>query len=268
MIFHPKTLNEYISSLQIKGRYLFTRDEALTALRVTSNAFKLAALRLIKKKNLVRLKHEFYLIVPTEYQEVGAPPTAWFIDYLMQFNQQPYYVGLLSAAALHGAAHQQPQVFQVMTNKPLRPIQAGRGRIEFFTKKEIIQTNYQSVKTPTGYMNVSIPEITAFDLVRYAKSVGHLNLVATVLTELQEKFDGARLSAVLESGNLEATNVQRLGYLLELIGADKKILALLKQWIKKHRPKAVPLRSDIPYEHSQKNIDWQLYVNQTIESDI
>lgn len=268
MIFQPKTLTDFVNSLQIKGRYLFARDEALAALKVTSNAFKLAALRLVKKKGLVRLKHEFYLIVPTEYQEAGAPPVAWFIDYLMQFNQQPYYVGLLSAAALHGAAHQQPQVFQVITNKPLRQIQAGRGRIEFFTKKIITEDTYQPVKTPTGNMNVSIPEITALDLVRYAKSIGHLNLVATVLTELQEKFDEARLSAVLESENLEATNVQRLGYLLELIGADKKILALLKQWIKKYRPKAVPLRSDIPYEHSQKNIDWQLYVNQTIESDI
>lgn len=39
----------------------------------------------------------------------------------MKFLGQPYYVGLLSAAALHGAAHHQPQEFQVVTNKQFRP---------------------------------------------------------------------------------------------------------------------------------------------------
>ncbi len=163
MKFNAITLANYIDSLQSNGRYTFTRLEAIAALQITPNAFKLAALRLAKKKRLVRLKNNFYAIVPTEYQEVGAPPVAWFIDHLMQFNQQPYYVGLLSAAALHGAAHQQSQVFQVVTTKTLRPIQAGRARIEFLTKKQITPNSYQPVKTPTGYMNVSIPEITALD---------------------------------------------------------------------------------------------------------
>jgi len=261
-------LSEYINTLQTKGRYTFTGEEALATLRITPDAFKLAALRLIKKKNLVRLKHGFYLIVPTEYQEIGAPPVAWFIDYLMKYNQQPYYVGLLSAAALHGAAHQQPQTFQVVTDKPIRPMQIGRGRIEFFTKKQINPSNYQLIKTPTGYMSVSTPEVTAFDLVRYAKSVGHLNLVATVLSELQEKFDAARFSTLLQSENLEVPCVQRLGYLLQLVEADKKIIRLLQQWIKNQRPRFVPLRPDKTYEQSQKDIDWLLYINQIIESDI
>jgi len=30
-------------------------------------------------------------------------------------------VGVLSAAAIHGAAHQQPMIFQVVTDKPTRP---------------------------------------------------------------------------------------------------------------------------------------------------
>lgn len=268
MIYETTSLIDYIESLQANGRYTFTRIEAIATLKITPDAFKLAALRLIKKKKLARLKHGFYVIVPTEYQEVSTPPPAWFIDYFMQFNQQPYYVGLLSAAALHGAAHQQPQVFQVVTNKPIRHIQAGRARIEFFTKKQISLTSYQSIKTPTGYMNVSIPEITAFDLVRYVKSVGHLNLVATVLSELHEKFDAVRLSTILESENLEAAHIQRLGYLLELMSADKKIITLLKQWVKKQHPRTIPLRPGKTYEQSQKNTDWLLYINQTIESDV
>lgn len=268
MKFNATTLANYIDSLQSNGRYTFNRLEAIAALQITPNAFKLAALRLAKKKRLVRLKNNFYAIVPIEYQEFGAPPVAWFIDYLMQFNQQPYYVGLLSAAALHGAAHQQSQVFQVVTTKTLRSIQAGRARIKFLTKKKITPNSYQPVKTPTGYMNVSTPEITAFDLVRYVKSAGHFNLVATILSELQERLDVDRLRNILKLENLETANMQRLGYLLELVEADKKVITLLKQEIKKIKPRAIPLRPDKPYEQSQKNSDWMLYINETIESDI
>lgn len=263
-----KSLTDYLIHLQNKGRYTFTSQEALAALEKTPDAFKLAALRLIKKKKLIRIKHGFFLIVPTEYQEVGAPPIEWFIDYLMRFNQQPYYVGLLSAAALHGAAHQQPQVFQVITNKPLRHIDTKRGRIEFFKKSDIIADYYQTIKTPTGYINVSIPEITALDLIQYVKSVGYWNQVATVLSELQENFDLNRLLKILKLGKIKIAYVQRLGYLLELINGNKKIITLLKRWIQDHKPRAIPLRPDKAYDQKQKNAEWMLYINQDIESDV
>jgi len=262
-------LASYLRSLQINGRYTFTTSEALTALQTTPTAFKLAALRLIKRKELSRPKQGFYVIVPTEYQEVGAPPAAWFIDYLMQFNGQPYYVGLLSAAALHGAAHQQPQTFQVITNKSLRSIQVGRSRIQFFTKKNISPTSHESIKTPTGYMQVSTPETTAIDLVYYAKSVGHFNHVVTVLSELRDQLDAERLLNRLETDPIELSCLQRLGYLLETIDAGKNITDLLKQWVKKQKPaRALPLRSDKPYKNCIKNDDWQLYINEMLESDL
>ena len=259
---------EYIATLQMSGRYTFTHDEALSALQVTPNAFKLAALRLIKKKCLMRPKQCFYVIVPTEYQAVGSPPVTWYIDSLMRAEKQDYYVSLLSAAALHGAAHQQPQVFQVITMKSFRPISTGRTRIQFLAKKNITSASHQLVKTPTGYMNVSTPEMTAFDLVRYVKSAGYLNHVATVLNELQEKLDLARFTQLLETGNLELPYLQRLGYLLELAEAKEEILLLLKNWIRQHAARFVPLRADKAYKSTPKNNDWHLYINEQIESDI
>ena len=84
----------------------------------------------------------------------------------MAAMRQPYYVGLLSAAGLHGASHQQPQEFQVMTDRPIRHLRAGRGRIHFFVKKGIDRTAVMNMQTPTGAMRVSTPEATAVDLVR------------------------------------------------------------------------------------------------------
>lgn len=262
-------LEYYLNELQAKGRYTFTRQEALTDFGIGSaDAFRFAALRLIKKRRLVRPKQGFYVIVPTEYMQVGAPPATWFIDALMKFYRQPYYVGLLSAAELYGAAHQAPQVFQVVTNRPLRKILVGRLQIEFFTKKQITVIQHKSVKTPTGYMQISFPEITAFDLVRYIKSAGYLSHVATVLIELQENFDRKRFETILKTENLELPYLQRLGYLIEFVRAKPQIVSLLKSWLKEKKPRLIPLRSDKGYDQKQKNNDWHLYINEKIETDI
>jgi predicted transcriptional regulator of viral defense system len=263
------SLASYIDELQINGQYTFTREEAMTKLNMVSlDAFRLAALRLIKKRRLLRLRNGFYVIVPTQYAKIGAPPANWFIDALMKFQQQPYYVGLLSAAALYGAAHQQPQVFQVVTTKPLREIVLGRFCIQFFTKKSITLTSHQAIKTPTGYMRASLPEVTGLDLIGYNRAAGHLSHVATVLTELQEIMDENRLSALLETGTVTSPNVQRLGYLLEQMEAKQALMLPLKEWAKKHNLHYVPLRPDAPYKKTDRNSEWKLYVNEKIEADI
>lgn len=77
----------------------------------------------------------------------GCIPTTWFVDVMMRHFNQPYYVGLLNAAAFHGAAHQQPMVFQVMTTQPIRPIVLGQARLMFCYKKNILPDFYQPIKT-------------------------------------------------------------------------------------------------------------------------
>lgn len=261
-------LTSFIDSLQAHGRYTFSRAEAQKALNISSNAFRFAVLRLIKKNRVARPIKNFYVIVPTEYQLVATPPAIWFIDQLMKFHNRPYYVGLLSAAALHGAAHQQPQVFQVITNKPLRMINLGRISIEFFVKKNITTTPTQTIKTPTGYVQVSTPEITAFDLIKYFKSVGYLSHVATVLVELQDKFNLKNIENILNTAKLELPDIQRLGYLLEIVAANSELVYVFKKWVKAKMPRATPLRPDKSSEGSPYDSDWRLYINEHIEADL
>jgi AbiEi antitoxin C-terminal domain len=109
--------------------------------------------------------------------------------------QLGYYVGLLSAAAVHGSSHHQPQEFQVVTDRSVRPITVGQTRIRFFASKFIDKAAVTEVKTPTGTMRISTPETTAIDLVRFAKAAGYLDNVATVLSELVlATFNGRRCS--------------------------------------------------------------------------
>src|SRR5687768_9910587 len=117
------------------------------------------------------------------------PPASWFIHDLMMAMERPYYVGLLTAAGLHGASHHQPQEFQVITNRPIRPITVGRSRIRFFASRFVSMAAVTNVKTPTGSMLAATPETTTVDLVRFAKFAGQLDNVATVIAELIPKLD-------------------------------------------------------------------------------
>ncbi|OGT53125.1 MAG: hypothetical protein A3F17_03915 [Gammaproteobacteria bacterium RIFCSPHIGHO2_12_FULL_41_15] len=167
-----ETLQQYLEHLQSRGRYCFLRSDIITRLSLSDNAFKKAAHRLIQKSKVIRIRGNFYTILPLEYQASGSLPASWFIDFFMRHLEQPYYCGVLTAAALQRASHQQAMVFQVVTTKPMRPIQVGNLKIEFLHKKEIYPHFYQLIKTVTGSMNVATPEMTAFDLVRYMNAAG------------------------------------------------------------------------------------------------
>lgn len=258
-------LGAYVDSLQATGRYTFRREEAQRALRVSTPAFRKAAWRLLGKGRLIMPRRGFLVIVPMEYRTAGGPPPSWFIDDLMRFHAHPYYVGVLSAAALHGAAHHQPMEFQMVSDIPFRPIRSGRARIRFFSKKRLTMTPTVELKTPTGTMKVSTPEATALDLFRYVHGAGGLGNVATVLSELAEVI---RPDALIEVAQKEAEPgyVQRLGCLLELVGAGNKAKTLGK-WISDKEPTSVPLSPEKSSCGFPLNSRWRVILNEEVEAE-
>jgi len=259
----PLHLHRYIDRLQQSGRYTFVRDEALKELKMSPAALKLAARRLSVQGRLTSPRRGFFVIVPLEYKSAGSSPPSWFIDQLMEFEREPYYVGLLSAAALHGAAHQQPQEFQVVARRQMRPASVGRSRIRFLLKKHIKRAETIRLKTETGTMRVSTPESTALDLVRYAKHAGGLNNIATILSDLAEKIDPQRLREAAHREN-DLPSAQRLGFLLERIGENAKAEPLA-EWIRNTRARVVFLRPGGPVHHAGRSVRWELMVNEDVE---
>ena len=258
---------QWLRTRLTRGRYTFTHAEAVDGLRRTPLAVSKALRRLVGRGLLVSPRRGFYIIVPGEFDISGAPPAQWFIHDLMGYMEQPYYVGLLTAAAQHGASHQAAQVFQVVTDRPTRPMKTGRIRIEFLMKSDIEGTPSTRVKTPTGYMTMSTPEATALDLVRYYKAAGHLNHVATVLEELAESVDGEELVQAAQAGGYEMVVIQRLGYLLEQVGAES-VTDGLAAVVAERSPQAVPLRPDRSRKGCPVVARWRVAVNDVVESDL
>ena len=261
----PRRLEEFIDVLQGRGRYTFLRAEALTALGMRPENFKKAAQLLARKQRLVSPRRGSYVIVPVEHRAAGAPPATWFIDNLMRELDAPYYVGVLTAAAHHGASHQAPQEFQVVTARPQRPIAVGRNRIRFIVKARLERTSVIEVKTVTGIMRVSTPEATALDLLRYIEHAGFLSNVATVLRDLAEACQPRRLVKAAEADG-ELAYAQRLGFLLDLVGVAR-LADPLARWVATRHPSLVRLNPSEPERAAPRDHRWRLIVNDSVEPD-
>lgn len=257
-------LSAWVEQLQARGRYTFTRDQAESQTERSFVAVQTALRRLKEQGRVVSPRRGFYVVVPPEYRSTGSPPASWFIDDLMSYLSQPYYVGLLSAAAIHGASHQQPMVFQVMTSVPTRDVRAGNITIRFSMNSKTQQMPVTEKQTETGTMRVATPETTAFDLVRYRASAGHLSNVATVLGELAEQIDARALVSIAQL--VSPPDAQRLGYLLDAVG-ERELADPLAEWVKAQRRHIVLLSPGEP-GHRKINRRWHVRPNVELEVDV
>jgi predicted transcriptional regulator of viral defense system len=256
---------QYVEQLASAGRYVFTGSEARTPLGVSAKAAALALNRLAKRGLLASPARGLYVIVPPEYRSLGCLPPEQFIPDLMKRLKRPYYVGLLSAAEYHGAAHQRPQALQVFLEAVRRPIVCGRVRVTFLARKRIRAVPVQTVNTPRGGLLISTPESTAFDLVGYEQQAGGLNLVATVLSELGEKIDPAKLVAAADAAPIAWA--QRLGFLLDQVGSAAKT-GTLQEHVRAHVRNTTPLAPGRAFKNSPRDPKWKVYVNAAVETDV
>lgn len=222
MLEQRTNLSSYMTHLLSQGQIVFTDEQAQHALQIGKGALLDAAQKQQRRNYLISPRRGFYVIVPPQFLSMGAPPPSWYIDALMAHERRPYYVGLLKAAERHGATHQAVMEFQVITDKRMPRIKAGRSAIAFYYRRDMgaISGGLEDFKTDTGYMKISGPELTILDLLRYPQAAAGLNHIVTVLADLGARLDGEKLAAI--SASFERTVLQRLGYLLCMLGyADK-----------------------------------------------
>ena len=256
---------EFVVGLARSGRHLFTTAEARDALGVSSGAAKVALHRLAQQGLISSPARGYYVVVPPEYRSLGCLPAGQFVPELMGRLGLRYYVGLLSAAQYHGAAHHRPQELQVFLERARRPLTCGRVRVAFIVRKRLRDVPVESLNTPRGAVRVSTPEATALDLIGYQRRAGGLNQVATVIAELSERLDGGKLVAV--AATAPPAWSQRLGFLLERVGAAEKA-GPLKAWVRTNARKVAVLLPDAEHGDAGRDAEWKLRINATVESEL
>lgn len=265
-----KNAEEWVNQLLAKGKYAFALHQFRTDFPEQSEtANKFALKRLADKEQIVSIHKGYYLIIPPQYRSKGILPPTLFLDAFMKELDRPYYLALLNAAAYHGASHQQPQEFFVVTGFPvLRPMQKKGLKINYISKKEIPVSLLDTRKTEAGYLKISNPALTATDLIQYAKRVGGFNRVATVLSELAESiqpdaFDNSLLQHV------PVTALQRLGYLLDKVFDNQLLANALYHALQNNESPLfrIPLKASAPAKGFTSDERWKVIVNTVIELD-
>jgi predicted transcriptional regulator of viral defense system len=254
----------FVEELLGHGRYTFTREEAERRLGRGPTATYHALYRLLKAGWVVMPRSGFYVIVDPQHRRTGTLPPEWFVDDLMKHMGRPYYVGLLSAAQLHGAAHHRPQEFQVVIpRRTVRAVRVGNVVVRFYGKGTFDRSRWQEMKTPTGSLDASTPETTAWDLVRYQRAAGGLDHVTTVLSELAEKLEGKEMRATVKRHG-DVLVAQRLGYLLDRL-RRQDLTKGLAAWVAEAPLR--PLEAGVSVDGARENRKWRLLVNARVEAE-
>ncbi len=265
-------LKHWIEECQSKGKLSFSLPELKRSFENDSETSLRRMLdRLSEKEKVVSVFKGYYVIVPPQYSSKGILPPVMFIDGLMKSLERKYYVALLNAAALHGAAHQQPQEYFVITEYPvLRPTNKKGIKINYISTRQLPpETLTVKKKTETGYITVSNPLLTAIDLISYEKRIGGLNRAATVINKLTETIKPKDINEETIK-YATASTLQRLGFILEKV-LDKKTLSekifsvTQKAGIKFY---LISLKASGEKTKGQINEKWKLMINTEIEIEI
>ncbi|MDR0506084.1 MAG: type IV toxin-antitoxin system AbiEi family antitoxin [Dysgonamonadaceae bacterium] len=267
-----KYIGDWIEYLPKIGQITFSKEDVRRQFpNLTNHNIQNTLNRLAQKRKIQSVWRGFWVIVPVEYGLKGVVDPIEYIEQLMKFLVQNYYIGLLSAAAIHGAAHQLPMELMLVTeSNQLRVKIKNDVKISFVAKKKIPANYLQQITAKSGYIPVSTPELTAIDLLLYVKNIGGINRVATVLNELAEVIDFHKIETdFFQYAN--TADIQRLGYLLEMLGFEEIADTLYQKSCEAHQkfrkyPLCVKRRND-KISDFQINDKWKIIINEEIEID-
>jgi predicted transcriptional regulator of viral defense system len=264
-------MEDWITDRSKRGKVTFSRQELTVEFsHLSQQTVKNNLALLIKKGMIFPVFRGFYSIIPVNYSLMGIVPPEFYIDDLMKYLTRPYYVGLLCAAMFYGAAHQKPQIFSVITVlPPLRDTTKRNTRISFIsTRKTIPQSWLKSLRGENGDFQVSMPELTAVDLITFQKETGGLNRACTVLYELMDVVRFGKLDRTFFE-YVPTASIQRLGYLLEneLNHSKQAEILYSKARINGCKFQKIPLKYSKPTVNCEVDTKWQIIINEQIDID-
>jgi predicted transcriptional regulator of viral defense system len=269
-VANDHSINQWLDNLQAKGVYSFSNRVLQEANPGYSDiATKRALNRLSTKGKIVSLYKGYYLIIPPPFASRGILPPTMFLDAFMKYLRRPYYVALLNAAAFHGASHQQPQEFFVMTDFPvLRPTRKKGLKINYISIRDFPLSLIEKRKTEVGYLNVSNAALTACDLVQFEKRIGGMNRAGAVLAELMDVIRPEHFTENI----IKITPIsvlQRLGYLLEDVCLNQDLADALFEAIRKNNTifHKIPLKPSQETRGFSSSNRWKVIGNTSITID-
>lgn len=259
---------EYIKYLLSVEEYSFSLEEITEKVSKNSVAIKRELSRLTEKKEIISLRKGFYHIIPPRYSSSEKLPIPLYAEKLFQYLERKYYVGLYSAAKIHGASHQQLQRDYVIIESPkLNDIKKKSFDIHFFTTASWPRYNIQIKKSDAGAYQISSPALTFADLIHYHTKIGGLNRMLATLEELTEEINEHDLSLLASWYNYKST-LQRVGFILEELFGESPFTDIIYEKLNQDPFYPVLLSPKKNQKPGSANNRWKIDVNLKMESDL
>lgn len=257
-VVRPTELREYLLS---RGRLTVTAEEAAELLGIQRSRVRIYLGR--RKAEFVSVARGLWVAIPPEYSTWGAPDAMEFIDEMMNYLGTDYYVGWLSAAALHGSSHQSPMSFQVATAKEVGDRAVGRNRMQFMLRSTVGKIPIVTVQRRYGEARVSSPEATALSVAADPLLAGGIGNVATVIHGLAE--NGLDAEAIVAAARFyPGAAARRVGWIIETFAEED--MSPLMPFV--DEVSSMPSKAD-PHGPWEGEIDqrWKLKINDDIASE-
>lgn len=262
------TVSEYIKQLLSYEEYSFSLNEVIENSFKDDTAVKRELSRLIDKKEIVNLRKGFYLIIPPRYSHSQKLPLQLYADKLFKYLQRNYYIGLYSAAKIHGASHQQTQLDYLIIETPkLNDIRKKNFEIHFHSTGNWPKYNIEEKKSDAGIFKVASPALTLVDLIHYHTKIGGLNRMLASLEELTEELLEQDIQSLLEWYDNKST-LQRTGFLLEELLGSNSFSHLIFQKLKQQPFYPILLSPKMNEKPGSVDNRWKIDVNLILESDL
>lgn len=267
-IFLILTVSNYIKHLQSFEEYSFSNEEVIENASKDSVAVKRELSRLVEKKVVINLRKGFYLIIPPRYSSLEKLPIQLYVEKLFKYLDRKYYVGLYSAAKIHGASHQQSQRDYLIIETPkLNTIKKKSFDIQFFTAGSWPKNNLEIKKSDAGEYRVSSPALTFMDLIHHHTKIGGLNRMLASLEELTEEINEVDMKELTSWYDHKST-LQRAGFLLEQLIGENALTDIIYEKLKRQPYYPVLLSPRKNQKPGSANNRWKIDVNLKLESDL
>jgi predicted transcriptional regulator of viral defense system len=262
------TVRDYIKQLQSYEEYGFSWEELIENSNSPTDTLRKEIDRLAKGNELIKLRQGFFLIVPPRYSNLGKIPLQLYVDKLFKYLGKPYYVGLFTASAIHGASHQKIQKEYIITTPPaLIGINKNLIKIEFLSTKSWEEKSIRKEKSDAGFYNVSSPALTALDMLNYHQKLGGINRILANLEELAEEITVEDLDKLL-SWYPNVSAIQRLGFVLDELQVEKEITDNIFKHLKERKYYSVLLANKKGEKAGTTGNRWRVDVNIELDNDL
>lgn len=247
-----------LSELSYKNKNIFTLSDIKKLVEKPKNFLD----QLTRKKWILRIRREVYLITPLDAGERGADSYTVHSFVLGSLLTKPYYIGYWSALNHYGFTEQTPPCVYVATSKPRNSRKILNTEFKFVTITLKKMFDIESMTIENNPVNISSPEKTFVDCLDHPEHAGGIDEVAKALYFSKDELKLEKLARLaIKIGN--STVIKRLGYLSEIFELNECLEVLSKAPIKKGYSKLDPMS---PKKGKIKE-KWSLFINVSIDPD-